>query len=115
MVTPSSKPAIIRALGISQEIEDAAWFVLGPALHGKASALDGRTLSWTADAAGELLECLERGVEDPKAPMMTNLRKNLEDATREAKLLAVELLFLQSLPLAKEVKPLRGKRAGVAA
>ena len=44
-----------RALGISQEIEDAAWFVLGPGLLGKPSALDGRTLTWTSEAAAELL------------------------------------------------------------
>ncbi|MFP3571082.1 hypothetical protein SB772_44330, partial [Paraburkholderia sp. SIMBA_030] len=43
-----------------------------------------------------------------------NLRQNLEGASREAKLLAVELLFLQSLPLAHEVKSLRVKRARVA-
>lgn len=111
MVIPSVKTAIDRAPGVSKEIEDAAWYVLGPALHGRPSALDGRTLTWTADAAGELLERLERGVGDSKAPpMMTNLRQNLEGASREAKLLAVELLFLQSLPLAHEVKSLRVKR-----
>jgi 5-methylcytosine-specific restriction protein B len=103
-----------RAPGISQEIEDAAWFVLGPGLQGKPSALDGKTLTWTADAAGELLERLEKGVPDAKAPMMTNLRQNLEEASREAKQLAVELLFLQSLPLAHEVKSLKVKRARVA-
>ena len=103
-----------RALGISKEIEDAAWFVLGPGLQGRPSALDGRTLTWTAEAAAELLERLDRGVPDPKAPMMTNLRQNLEDATRGAKQLAVELLFLQSLPLAHEVKSLKVKRARVA-
>ncbi len=48
------------------------------------------------------------GLQSP--PMMTNLRQNLEGASREAKLLAVELLFLQSLPLAHEVKSLRVKR-----
>jgi 5-methylcytosine-specific restriction protein B len=114
MVTPTVKPALNRALGISKEIEDAAWFVLGPALQGKASVLDGRTATWTSDAASEFLERLERGVEDAKAPMMTNLRQNLEGASREAKLLAVELLFLQSLPLAHEVKSLKVKRARVA-
>jgi 5-methylcytosine-specific restriction protein B len=103
-----------RALGISQEIEDAAWFVLGPGLLGKPSALDGRTLTWTSEAAAELLERLERGAPDPKAPMMTNLRQNLAGASREAKQLAVELLFLQSLPLAHEVKSLKVKRARVA-
>jgi 5-methylcytosine-specific restriction protein B len=82
-----------RALGISQEIEDAAWFVLGPGLQGKPSALDGQTLTWTSEAAAELHERLERGVPDPKAPMMTNLRQNLQDASRAAKQLAVELLF----------------------
>ena len=51
---------------------------------------------------------------DSKAPMMTNLREPLEGASREAKLLAVELLFLQSLPLAHEVKSLKVKRARVA-
>ena len=86
----------------------------GPGLQGKPSALDGRTLTWTAEAAAELLERLERGVPDPKAPMMTNLRQNLQDASREAKQLAVELLFLQSLPLAHEVKSLKVKRARVA-
>ncbi|WP_210725712.1 AAA family ATPase [Arthrobacter silvisoli] len=99
---------------MSKEIEDAAWFVLGPALQGKPSALDGRTHTWTTEAATELLGRLERGVEDSKAPMMTNLRRNLEGASREAKLLAVELLFLQSLPLAHEVKSLKVKRARVA-
>jgi 5-methylcytosine-specific restriction protein B len=111
---PTPKTAIPRALGISQEIEDAAWFVLGAGLQGKPSALDGRTLTWTSDAAAELLERLERGVADPKAPMMTNLRENLQDASRAAKQLAVELLFLQSLPLAHEVKSLKVKRARVA-
>ena len=85
-----------------------------PGLQGRPSALDGRTKTWTAEAAAELLERLERGVADPKAPMMTNLRQNLEDATRGAKQLAVELLFLQSLPLAHEVKSLKVKRARVA-
>ncbi|MFX1818619.1 AAA family ATPase [Pseudarthrobacter sp. CC4] len=113
-MTPASTAAMTRALGISKEIEDAAWFVLGPGLLGKPSALDGRTLTWTADAAAELLERLERGTPDPKAPMMTNLRQNLEGASREAKQLAVELLFLQSLPLAHEVKSLKVKRARVA-
>lgn len=103
-----------RALGISQEIEDAAWFVLGPGLQGKPSALDGQTLTWTSEAAAELHDRLERGVPDPKAPMMTNLRQNLQDASRAAKQLAVELLFLQSLPLAHEVKSLKVKRARVA-
>lgn len=103
-----------RALGISKEIEDAAWFVLGAGLQGKPSALDRRTQTWTADAAGELLERLERGAADSKAPMMTNLRHNLADASRAAKQLAVELLFLQSLPLAHEVKSLKVKRARVA-
>ena len=103
-----------RALGVSKEIEEAAWFVLGPGLQGKPSALDGKTLTWTADAAAELLERLEQGVADAKAPMMTNLRQSLEDASREAKQLAVELLFLQSLPLAHEVKSLKVKRARVA-
>jgi 5-methylcytosine-specific restriction protein B len=103
-----------RAVGISQEIEDAAWFVLGPGLQGKPSALDGRTLTWTSEAAAELHDRLERGVPDPKAPMMTNLRQNLQDASRAAKQLAVELLFLQSLPLAHEVKSLKVKRARVA-
>lgn len=103
-----------RAPGISQEIEDAAWFVLGPGLQGKPSALDGKTLTWTADAAAELLARLEKGVPDAKAPMMTNLRQNLEEASREAKQLAIELLFLQSLPLAHEVKSLKVKRARVA-
>ncbi|MGW9413033.1 McrB family protein [Arthrobacter cupressi] len=112
-MTPASKP-VSRAPGISKEIEDAAWFVLGPALQGKPSALDGRTHSWTTEAATELLQRLERGVEDSKAPMMTNLRRNLEGASREARLLAVELLFLQSLPLAHEVKSLKVKRARVA-
>ncbi|MEW1820821.1 AAA family ATPase [Arthrobacter sp. NPDC080031] len=114
MVTPSTKTPLTRAPGISKEIEDAAWFVLGPGLQGKASALDASTRTWTVDAAGELLERLERGVGDAKAPMMTNLRQNLEGASREAKLLAVELLFLQSLPLAHEVKSLKVKRARVA-
>lgn len=103
-----------RALGISKEIEDAAWFVLGPGLHGRASPLDGRTRTWSVPAATELLDRLERGTADPKAPMMTNLRDNLEGATRGAKQLAVELLFLQSLPLAHEVKSLKVKRARVA-
>ncbi|WP_426225202.1 McrB family protein [Pseudarthrobacter sp. DSP2-3-2b1] len=113
-MTPSPKPVMARAPGISQEIEDAAWFVLGPGLQGKPSALDGKTLTWTADAAAELLARLEKGVPDAKAPMMTNLRQNLEDASREAKQLAIELLFLQSLPLAHEVKSLKVKRARVA-
>src|SRR6476620_5893871 len=113
-MTPSPKTAMHRALGISKEIEDAAWFVLGPGLPGLPSALDGRTMTWTADAANELLERLEAGAADPKAPMMTNLRQNLEGATRGAKQLAVELLFLQSLPLAHEVKSLKVKRARVA-
>jgi 5-methylcytosine-specific restriction protein B len=113
-MTPASTTAIARALGISKEIEDAAWFVLGPGLLGKPSALDGRTMTWTSEAAAELLERLERGTPDPKAPMMTNLRQNLEGASREAKQLAVELLFLQSLPLAHEVKSLKVKRARVA-
>ncbi|MFJ5862559.1 McrB family protein [Pseudarthrobacter sp. NPDC092439] len=113
-MTPVSTAAMTRAPGISREIEDAAWFVLGPGMLGKPSALDGRTLTWTADAAAELLERLERGTPDPKAPMMTNLRHNLEGASREAKQLAVELLFLQSLPLAHEVKSLKVKRARVA-
>src|SRR5918994_1919526 len=113
-MTPALKAAIPRALGISKEIEDAAWFVLGAGLQGKPSALDGLTLTWTADAAAELLERLERGVSDSKAPMMTNLRENLQDASRGAKQLAVELLFLQSLPLAHEVKSLKVKRARVA-
>ncbi|XAS68264.1 AAA family ATPase [Micrococcaceae bacterium Sec5.7] len=113
-MTPAPKPAMTRALGISKEIEDAAWYVLGAGLQGKPSALDGRTLTWTSDAAAELLERLERGVPDSKAPMMTNLRQNLQDASRAAKQLAVELLFLQSLPLAHEVKSLKVKRARVA-
>src|SRR6476620_469009 len=113
-MTPSPKTAMHRALGISKEIEDAAWFVLGPGLPGLPSALDGRTMTWTADAANELLERLEAGAADPKAPMMTNLRQNLEGASRGAKQLAVELLFLQSLPLAHEVKSLKVKRARVA-
>ncbi len=113
-MTPHKKPAMHRALGISKEIEDAAWFVLGPGLLGKASPLDGRTRTWSVAAASELLERLERGIPDPKAPMMTNLRENLEGATRGAKQLAVELLFLQSLPLAHEVKSLKVKRARVA-
>jgi 5-methylcytosine-specific restriction protein B len=46
--------------------------------------------------------------------MMTNLRHNLADASPSAKQLAVELLFLQSLPLAHEVKSLKVKRARVA-
>lgn len=103
-----------RALGISKEIEDAAWFVLGAGLNGQPSALDGRTMTWTAEAAAELLERLDSGATDPKAPMMTNLRQNLEGASRGAKQLAVELLFLQSLPLAHEVKSLKVKRARVA-
>lgn len=103
-----------RAPGISKEIEDAAWFVLGAGLQGKPSALDGQTQTWTTAAASELLERLERGVADSKAPMMTNLRENLSDASRAAKQLAVELLFLQSLPLAHEVKSLKVKRARVA-
>ncbi|MFF1253584.1 McrB family protein [Pseudarthrobacter sp. NPDC058329] len=113
-MTPAITAAMTRALGISKEIEDAAWFVLGPGLLGKASALDGRTMTWTSEAAAELLERLERGTPDPKAPMMTNLRQNLDGASREAKQLAVELLFLQSLPLAHEVKSLKVKRARVA-
>ncbi|WP_461189263.1 McrB family protein [Arthrobacter sp. Z4-13] len=113
-MTPASTAAMTRALGISKEIEDAAWFVLGPGLLGKPSALDGRTMTWTSEAAAELLERLERGTPDPKAPMMTNLRQNLDGASREAKQLAVELLFLQSLPLAHEVKSLKVKRARVA-
>ncbi|MDQ0754042.1 McrB family protein [Arthrobacter sp. B3I4] len=113
-MTPNKKPAMHRALGISKEIEDAAWFVLGPGLLGKASPLDGRTRTWSVAASSELLERLERGIPDPKAPMMTNLRENLEGATRGAKQLAVELLFLQSLPLAHEVKSLKVKRARVA-
>jgi len=113
-MTPTAKPAMTRAPGISKEIEDAAWFVLGAGLQGKPSALDGRTPTWTTAAASELLERLERGVADSKAPMMTNLRQNLADASRGAKQLAVELLFLQSLPLAHEVKSLKVKRARVA-
>ncbi|MFB8370076.1 McrB family protein [Pseudarthrobacter sp. NPDC055928] len=113
-MTPTAKTAMPRALGISQEIEDAAWFVLGPGLQGKPSALDGLTLTWTSEAAAELHDRLDRGVPDPKAPMMTNLRQNLQDSSRAAKQLAVELLFLQSLPLAHEVKSLKVKRARVA-
>lgn len=113
-MTPNPKPAMHRALGISKEIEDAAWFVLGAGLQGRPSALDRRTQTWTSDAAAELLERLERGVVDAKAPMMTNLRHSLADASRAAKQLAVELLFLQSLPLAHEVKSLKVKRARVA-
>ncbi|MEJ1178869.1 MULTISPECIES: McrB family protein [unclassified Pseudarthrobacter] len=113
-MTPTAKTAMPRALGISQEIEDAAWFVLGPGLQGKPSALDGLTLTWTSEAATELHDRLDRGVPDPKAPMMTNLRQNLQDSSRAAKQLAVELLFLQSLPLAHEVKSLKVKRARVA-
>lgn len=113
-MTPTAKTAMPRALGISQEIEDAAWFVLGPGLQGKPSALDGQTLTWTSEAAAELHDRLEQGVPDPKAPMMTNLRQNLQDSSRAAKQLAVELLFLQSLPLAHEVKSLKVKRARVA-
>ncbi|MGN8131066.1 AAA family ATPase [Arthrobacter sp. RC1.1 241] len=113
-MTPTATAAMTRALGISKEIEDAAWFVLGPGLLGKASPLDGRTRTWSVPAAVELLDRLDRGIADPKAPMMTNLRENLEGATRGAKQLAVELLFLQSLPLAHEVKSLKVKRARVA-
>src|SRR6478735_10536370 len=113
-MTPTATVAMTRALGISREIEDAAWFVLGPGLQGKASPLDGRTRTWSVAAASELLDRLERGIPDPKAPMMTNLRENLDGATRGAKQLAVELLFLQSLPLAHEVKSLKVKRARVA-
>ncbi|MDQ0665579.1 5-methylcytosine-specific restriction protein B [Arthrobacter ulcerisalmonis] len=113
-MTPTATAAMTRALGISKEIEEAAWFVLGPGLQGKASPLDGRTRSWSVPAAAELLDRLDRGIADPKAPMMTNLRENLEGATRGAKQLAVELLFLQSLPLAHEVKSLKVKRARVA-
>jgi len=113
-MTPTATVAMTRALGISREIEDAAWFVLGPGLQGKASPLDGRTRTWSVAAASELLDRLERGIPDAKAPMMTNLRENLDGATRGAKQLAVELLFLQSLPLAHEVKSLKVKRARVA-
>ncbi|MDP9889636.1 McrB family protein [Pseudarthrobacter enclensis] len=113
-MTPTATAAMTRALGISKEIEDAAWFVLGPGLQGKASPLDGRTRTWSVPAAAELLDRLDRGIPDPKAPMMTNLRENLDGATRGAKQLAVELLFLQSLPLAHEVKSLKVKRARVA-
>lgn len=113
-MTPTPKSALHRAPGVSKEIEDAAWFVLGAGLQGKPSALDGSTLTWTTDVANELLERLERGAVDPKAPMMTNLRQHVEGAGRAVKMLAVELLFLQSLPLAHEVKSLKVKRARVA-
>ena len=103
-----------RALGISKEIEDAAWFVLGPGLTRETVRPGPAHQNVVAAAAAELLERLERGVPDPKAPMMTNLRQNLEGASRGAKQLAVELLFLQSLPLAHEVKSLKVKRARVA-
>lgn len=113
-MTPAPKPAISRAPGVSPEIEDAAWFVLGPGLQGRPSALDGETLTWTTEAATELLERLDTGVDDAKSPMMTNLRESLTEASRGARLLAVELLYLQSLPLAHEVKSLKVKQARVA-
>lgn len=103
MVTPSVKPAIDRAPE-SQGDRGRGTVCAGPGTPretvgaGRPYAdVDGRRRRRT-------LERLERGVEDSKAPMMTNLRQNLEGASREAKLLAVELLFLQSLPLAHEVK-----------
>ena len=67
-MTPTATVAMTRALGISKEIEDAAWFVLGPGLQGKASPLDGRTRTWSVAAASELLDRLERGIPDAKAP-----------------------------------------------
>mgnify|MGYP001792406905 CR=1 FL=1 len=91
-MTPNPKTAMHRALGVSKEIEDAAWFVLGPGLQGKPSALDGNTLTWTAEAAAELLARLDRGTADAKATRVPNLRRHLGARSSEGRRMAASVL-----------------------
>jgi 5-methylcytosine-specific restriction enzyme B len=89
----------LRGFGGSARIEDAAWYVLGPGLRGEPSRLDPSVVTWTGSAAGALLRRVQDEPDTGKASFWDKLRRQLRDASREAVLLAVELLYLRVLPL----------------
>lgn len=88
----------VRGKGKSPEAEDAAWMILGPALTGEFSPIDGATLTWTDENASSLL--LTRETQDPETgKFLDRLKPQLENSTNDVYLLTAELLYLQCVAL----------------
>jgi 5-methylcytosine-specific restriction protein B len=86
--------------GLSGEVpvEAPARRIISAGLRGEPSPVDGRTYTWTSEAAEDLAH---RSTNTDVGPgsFMAKLERQLEGAARETVLLAAELVYLQVLPL----------------
>jgi 5-methylcytosine-specific restriction protein B len=88
----------VRGSGKSPVTEDAAWKILGPALSGEFSPIDGITTTWTEAAASRLL--LTRDTQDPESGgYLERLHAQLAGSDNSVYLLAAELTYLQCVAL----------------
>lgn len=94
-----ASPHVERSGGPSPAVEAAAWRVLEAGLEGRPSAFDPSVVTWTTDTASELLSRIAGGDETSKDSFLTKLERQLAGASQEVVVLAVELLFLQGVPL----------------
>lgn len=87
-----------RGSGKSPATEDAGWKILGPALSGDFSPIDGITTTWTDAAASSLL--LTRDTQDPESGgYLERLHAQLAGSDNSVYLLAAELTYLQCVAL----------------
>ncbi|MFE4082266.1 McrB family protein [Paenarthrobacter sp. YIM B13468] len=79
-------------------LETPARRIISAGLRGEPSPLDGRTYTWTSEAAKDLAR---RSTNTDVGPgsFMAKLERQLDGAARETVLLAAELVYLQVLPL----------------
>lgn len=88
-----------RGSGESAATEDAAWFVMRPGLNGEPSAIDGQSLTWTAEAARDLHDRIVVAKAADYKSFEQLLEAQLQGASTPVRLLAVELVYLHCLPL----------------
>lgn len=84
--------------GNAVHIETSARLIISAGLRGQASPMDGRTVTWTAEAAADLANRQNTTQVDPGS-FMSKLERQLAGAARETILLAAELVYLQVFPL----------------
>lgn len=80
------------------QIETSARLIISAGLRRQASPMDGRTVTWTAEAAADLANRQNTTQVDPGS-FMSKLERQLAGAARETVLLAAELVYLQVFPL----------------
>ena len=99
--TPGTSRAIPRRTSDRPNVEDAGWAVLSAGLAGGPSPFDGKTVTWTAEAASELFRRFDEDVtaDGSESTFTERFEQQLAGAPLAVYLLAAEFLFLDMLPL----------------